>query len=99
MPPEIRSGRTDDAEFVARTILRAQRGSRPRGWFDFALDRPEPDVLAFLEELSVAGQASWYHVSQFLVAEVNGERAAALCAMPSQIARETLRPAIDEAAR
>jgi GNAT superfamily N-acetyltransferase len=99
MPPEIRSGRADDAEFVARTILRAQRGSRPLGWFDFALDRPDPDVLAFLEKLAVAGQASWYHVSQFLVAEVNGERAAALCAMPSRIARATLRPAIDEAAR
>src|SRR5689334_15056243 len=98
MKPEIRGGRIDDAGFIARTILLAQRGPRPLGWFDFALDRPEPEVLAFLERLAVAAQRSWYHVSQFLVAEINGERAAALCAMPSRIARETVRPAIDEAA-
>ncbi|MEH2488802.1 GNAT family N-acetyltransferase [Bradyrhizobium sp. AZCC 2230] len=99
MTPEIRRGRTDDAEFIARTILLAQRGPRPLGWFDFAFDGPEPEVLAFLERLAVAEQSSWYHVSQFLVAEINGERAAALCAMPSRFARETVRPAIDEAAR
>ena len=74
MKPEIRRGRTDDAEFIARTILLAQRGPRPLGWFDFALDRPEPEVLAFLERLAVAGQSSWYHVSQFLVAEINAVR-------------------------
>lgn len=99
MTPEIRRGRTDDAEFIAGTILLAQRGPRPRGWFDFALDRPEPEVLAFLERLAVAGQSSWYHFSQFLVAEINGARAAALCAMPSRFARETVRHSIDEAAR
>jgi hypothetical protein len=99
MTPEIRRGRSDDAEFIARTILLAQRGPRPLGWFDFALDRPEPEVLAFLERLAVTGQRSWYHVSQFLVVEINGERAAALCAMPSRIARETVRLAIDEVAR
>jgi GNAT superfamily N-acetyltransferase len=99
MIPEIRRGRADDAEFIARTILLAQRGPRPLGWFDFALDRPEPDVLAFLERLAVSRQTSWCHVSQFLVAEIDGERAAALCAMPSRIARETARPAIDETAR
>lgn len=99
MTLETRRGRNDDAEFIARIILLAQRGPRRLGWFDFALDRPEPEVLAFVERLAVARQTSWYHVSQFLVAEINGERAAALCAMPSRIARETVRPAIDEAAR
>lgn len=99
MTLEIRRGRAGDAEFIARTILLAQRGPRPLGWIDFALDRPESEVLTFLEQLSVARQASWYHVSQFLVAEVNGECAAALCAMSSRVARETVRPAIDESAR
>lgn len=98
MTLEIRRGRSSDAGFIARTILLAQRGPRPLGWIDFALDRPEPEVLAFLEQLAVARQVSWYHVSQFLVAEIDGVRAAALCAMPSRVARETVRPAIDEVA-
>jgi GNAT superfamily N-acetyltransferase len=95
----IRPGHPDDADFVAHTILMAQRGPRPRGWFDFALAQDEPQVLAFLRRLAVARQHSWYHVSQFLVAEVEGEPAAALCAMPSRVSRETVKPAIEEAAR
>lgn len=97
--PAIRQGRADDADFIARTILLSQRGPRPRGWFDIALDQSEPQVLAFLRRLASTKQISWYHVSQFLVAEVDGQTAAALCAMPSRISRETLRPAIEEAAR
>jgi GNAT superfamily N-acetyltransferase len=97
--PEIRRGRADDADFIARIILFAQRGPRPRGWVDFALARAEPQVLDFLKRLAVAGQPSWYHASQFLVAEVDGRPAAALCAMPSRVARETAKPAIEEAAR
>jgi GNAT superfamily N-acetyltransferase len=95
----IRPGCPDDADFIAHTILMAQRGPRPRGWFDFALAQDQPQVLAFLRRLAVTNQRSWYHVSQFLVAEVDGEPAAALCAMPSRVSRETMRPAIEEAAR
>ena len=99
MAQEIRAGRADDADFIARTVLLSQRGPRPRGWFDIALDQSEPQVLAFLRRLAVTKQESWYHVSQFLVAEVEGKPAAALCAMSSRVSRETLRPAIEEAAR
>jgi GNAT superfamily N-acetyltransferase len=99
MLPAIRPGRSDDADFIARIILMSQRGPRPRGLFDIALAQDEPQVLAFLRRLAVARQHSWYHVSQFLVAEVDGEGAAALCAMPSRVSRETMRPAIEEAAR
>lgn len=97
--PAIRQGRADDAGFIAGTILLSQRGPRPCGWFDIALGQSEPQVLAFLERLAVASQHSWYHASQFLVAEVEGEPAAALCAMPSRVSRETMRPAIEEVAR
>jgi GNAT superfamily N-acetyltransferase len=97
--PAVRQGRADDADFIARTILSSQRGLRPRGWFDIALDESEPEVLAFLSRLAVTKQISWYHVSQFLIAEVDGKPAAALCAMPSRVSRETLRPAIEETAR
>ncbi len=97
--PEIRQGRAEDADFIARTILLAQRGPVPRGWFDIALAQAEPQVLDFLRKLAVAKPRSWYHVSQFLVAEVDGQPAAALCAMPSRLTRDTMRGAFEEVAR
>jgi GNAT superfamily N-acetyltransferase len=97
--PTIRPGTADDAGFIAEIILSAQRGPRPRGWFDFALAQPESRVLGFLKRLAGGKQRSWYQASQFLIAEIDGEPAAALCAMPSLVARETIRPAIEEAAR
>src|ERR1700740_1535459 len=91
---EIRAGRADDAAFIARTILMAQRGPRPSGWFDIALAQDEPEVLDFIARLAVARPRSWYHVSQFLIAEIDGRPAAALCAMPSRETRGTMRAAL-----
>jgi hypothetical protein len=98
MVPVIRQGRSDDAGFIAHTILLAQRGPRPLGWFDIALAQDEPQVLDFIARLAVAKPRSWYHVSQFLIAEVEGEPAAALCAMPSRETRDTMRSALEEVA-
>lgn len=94
----IRPARPEDASFIARTVLAAQRGPRPRGWLEIALDRSEPKVLDFLSRLASAKQRSWYHASQFLVAEVEGTPAAALCALPSRGTRDAMRAAIEEAA-
>jgi GNAT superfamily N-acetyltransferase len=79
----IRSARPEDAEFIATTILSAQRGYRPRGWFDVALGWPEPQCLDFMARIAVARAVSMWHVSQFWVAEVDGRPGAALCALPA----------------
>ena len=97
--PAIRPARTDDASFIARNILASQRGPLPRGWFDIALDRPEPECLDFIRRLAVARQISWWHVSQFIVAEVDGVPAAALCAMPSRGSLDMAGPALKEVGR
>src|SRR4029450_9112419 len=81
--PAIRPARTDDASFIARNILASQRGPLPRGWFDIALGWDEPRCLAFVEKVATAQTWSWWHVSQFIVAEVDGEPAASLCALPA----------------
>jgi hypothetical protein len=81
--PTIRPARLEDAGVIARAILSAQRGPLPRGWFDIALGWSEPECLAFLERVATADRQSWWHVSQFIIAEVEGEAAAALCAMPA----------------
>ena len=94
----IRRARFNDANFIARTILSAQRGHVSRGWFDIALGWPEPRCLAFVERIATAHTQSWWHVSQFILAEVEGEPAAALCAMPAAGTVSAGRLAIKEAA-
>ena len=94
----IRPARSDDASFIARIILSAQRGPLPRGWFDIALGRDEPECLAFIARLAVARARSWYHVANFLLAEVDRVPAAALCAMPASGTLPSARSAIAEIA-
>jgi ribosomal protein S18 acetylase RimI-like enzyme len=98
MAVTIRRARIDDAKFIARTILSAQRGHVPRGWFDIALDRPEPECLAFVERIATAQHRSWWHISQFIIAEVEGEPAAGLCALPAAGTVSAGRSAIAEVA-
>jgi GNAT superfamily N-acetyltransferase len=97
--PLIRPARADDADFIAWTILTAQRGHRPRGWFDIALDRPEQEVFAFVRRVAQAPSRSWWQIAQFVIAEVNGMPAAALCAMPARGTLAAARAAIEDAAR
>jgi GNAT superfamily N-acetyltransferase len=94
----IRSALSEDADFIAHTILSAQRGPMPRGWFDIALDWPEPRCLDFIGRLARARQRSWWHASQFMVAEIDGVPAAALCALPSRGTRGAAGAALEEVA-
>ncbi len=96
--PAIRPARPEDAGLIARNILSSQRGPLPRGWFDIALGWDEPECLAFVEKLATAQATSWWHVSQFLVAEVEGKPAASLCALPASGTRAAVRAAMEEVA-
>jgi translation initiation factor 4G len=79
----IRSARPEDADFIAQTILSSQRGYRPRGWFDVALGWPQAQCRDFIARIATAHAVSMWHVSQFLIAEIDGKPAAALCALPA----------------
>ena len=96
--PAIRPARTDDASFIARNILASQRGPLQRGWFDIALGWDEPQCLDFVERIATAREPSWWHVSQFIIAEVEGKPAASLCALPASGTRAAVRAAIEEVA-
>ena len=96
--PTIRPACAEDAGFIARNILAAQRGPLPRGWFDIALNRSEDECIAFIERIATAQRQSWWHVSQFIIAEVEGEPAAALCAMSAAGTGVAARSAIQEVA-
>ena len=97
-PFAIRPASTDDASFIARNILASQRGPLPRGWFDIALGWPEPQCLAFVERIATVQQSSWWHVAQFIIAEVEGKPAASLCALPASGTHAAVRAAIEAAA-
>jgi ribosomal protein S18 acetylase RimI-like enzyme len=97
-PSAIRHARTDDASFIARNILASQRGPLPRGWFDIALGWGEPQCLAFVERIATAPTPSWWHVSQFIIAEVEGKPAASLCALPAAGTGAAAKAAIEAAA-
>jgi ribosomal protein S18 acetylase RimI-like enzyme len=96
--PAIRPARPDDASFIARNILASQRGPLSRGWFDIALGWDEPQCLDFVERIATAREPSWWHVSQFIIAEVDGQPAASLCALPASGTRAAVRAAIQEVA-
>jgi ribosomal protein S18 acetylase RimI-like enzyme len=94
--PTIRRARPEDADFIAWTILAAQRGHLPRGWFDIALNWPEPLCRAFVRRIALARSRSWWHTSHFLIAEVDGRPAAALCALRAGGSTKDARSAIVE---
>ncbi|MGO4712717.1 GNAT family N-acetyltransferase [Bradyrhizobium sp. 2TAF24] len=82
MATMIRPAGAADIDLVATTILAAQRGQQPRGYFDIVLDRSEADCHAFVRQLTTAQVRSWWHLSHFWIAEHDGVAAAALCALP-----------------
>ena len=79
----IRSARTSDAPFLAWTILTAGRAHLGRGWYDIALGLPEEQCLYVLTRLVLARPHSWWRHSNFMIAEEDGQLAAALCAFGS----------------
>jgi ribosomal protein S18 acetylase RimI-like enzyme len=77
--PLIRPATPGDAEFIAWTIQAAMRSHVKKGWFDIMLARPEAECLEFVRRLALAETPSWWHHSLFLIAEVDGKPASALC--------------------
>ena len=96
--PAIREAVPQDADFLAWVMLTAARSHLGRGWFDIALNQSEDRCLEFLRALATTTVPSWWHYSRFLVAEVEGVKAAALCAFPAAEAYPLSQAAMSEAA-
>ena len=67
------------AGYLAWVMLTAHRSHLERGLWDFVVAGSEAECLRYLEALAVTEQAHWAHYSTFIVAEVEGRPAAALC--------------------
>ncbi len=76
----IRAATVEDAEFLAWVMLSAFRSHLTVGIWDIGLPGPEHARLDFLKALCSTPTDHMAHWSRFLIAEVDGEPAAALSA-------------------
>jgi ribosomal protein S18 acetylase RimI-like enzyme len=79
MAIRIRRGTADDALFLAGVMLSASRTNRAHGMWDLIIGADEAGCIDYLKRLAMAEPRSLYHYESFLVAEIAGEPAAALC--------------------
>jgi len=79
MAIRIRSATRDDAPFLAWVMLTASRGHLARGAWDVWVGDDERRALALLECLAAGDVASFCAWPGFLIAEIDGQPAAALC--------------------
>jgi ribosomal protein S18 acetylase RimI-like enzyme len=83
MSVAVRKAQREDAEFLAWVMLAASRSQLKRGIWDLIIcdgERADDEAcLNYLKQLAVAEPRSLYHYENFLVAELDGRPAAALC--------------------
>jgi translation initiation factor 4G len=88
----------EHADFIAWVGLTAFRSHLERGFWDFMLGGDEAHKLRYLEALAKTEQQHWAHYSPFIVAEVDGRPASALCGyLEEELGGPTLRMAMVEA--
>ncbi len=88
----------EHAPFIAWVTLTAFRSHLERGFWDFMLEGEEAYRLRYLEALATTEQFHWVHYSTFIVAEVDGRPASALCGyIDEELGGPTLGTAVSEA--
>ena len=80
MDPIIRPARESDSELLAWVLQASARSHLEVGVWDLAFPGPDEQRLAILAKLVSTKQVHYAHYSRFLVAEVDGQAAAALSA-------------------
>ncbi len=94
----IVEARPEHSPFIAWVTLTAFRSHLERGFWDIMLDGDEAYRLRYLEALATTEQLHWAHYSTFIVAEVDGRPASALCGyIDEELGGPTLRMAGIEA--
>lgn len=95
---EIVTAERRHAPFIAWVTLAAFRSHLEKGFWDFMIEGDEAYRLRYLEALVTTRQLHWVHYSTFIVAEVDGRPASAMCGyFESELGGPVLRAAIMEA--
>ena len=79
MELRVVEARPEHGPFIAWVMLTAHRSHLERGLWDFMIEGSDAERLRFLEALARTSKPHWSHYSIFLVAEVDGQPASALC--------------------
>ena len=74
----IVDARGEHAPFIAWVILTAFRSHLEKGFWDFMRPGTDGEILRYLEALTTSKAPHWAHLPLFIVAEVDGQPAAAL---------------------
>jgi ribosomal protein S18 acetylase RimI-like enzyme len=74
----IRTGRRDDAEFLALVMLSASRSHLKTGIWNLIIGADDAGCMDYLRRLALTEPRSLYHCESHLIAEVDGRPAAAL---------------------
>ena len=74
----IVDARQEHAPFIAWVILTAFRSHLEKGFWDFMRPGTDGEILRYLEALTTSKAPHWAQLPLFIVAEVDGEPAAAL---------------------
>lgn len=99
MALRIRRGTLADAEFLAWVMFAASRAQLNRGLWDLIIGADEAGCLDYLRRLALAEPRSLYHCENFLIAEVDGAPAAALCGFETRGAWEIVGDAMSNVQR
>lgn len=86
MSIEIRKAIASDAPFLATMILKSSRAGKKIGLFDIIFQGE--NILSNLEKLCVTQIKNKYHISNFLIAEVDGEKVGTLCSYEPRISSQ-----------
>jgi len=97
--PRIVEATEEHVPFIAWVTLEAFRSHLEKGFWDFMFDdMDEAGKLHYLETLGATEQRHWAHFSIFLVAEVEGRPASAMCGyFAEELGESTLQLAGTEA--
>jgi ribosomal protein S18 acetylase RimI-like enzyme len=75
----LRDATEEDIDFVTWVMLSASRSHLERGIWEYMNNQDGDETLAFLQRMATTETVHLFHHSLFLVAEVDGEPAAAMC--------------------
>jgi len=82
----IRKATQEDASFLAQMILQSSRAGKKIGLFDLIFNNE--NLIENLTKLCIAEKKSKYHVSNFLIAELDGEQVGSLCSFEPRISTQ-----------
>src|SRR5947209_6344994 len=83
MSIKVRRAALDDVDLLTWVMLAASRSHLDRGIWEYMNGSGEVATLAFLRRLTTTDRVHMFHHSLFLVAELDGEPGAAMCAYDS----------------